>query len=137
MNQALLPAREYYRPQRAAELRRKADRVEWRELQVVGVLTATFVMGSPLALLAAWVGLVILEDFHRPPPLLTVALATLGTLEILVIAFGLVCWVRALRSCIQGYRQEASALEAEHHARYGTRNRAALPGAASVKQADE
>ena len=99
MNRRLLPKTKYYRPQRAAELRRKAERLErWSPLRVSKRLDL-------LALLALVLGLLAQVEGYS---LLVLALMT--------ISVGLkLLQVRASR-----LHSQADALEAEHQARYGT-----------------
>lgn len=95
MNGELLPKAEYYRLARAAELRRKADRLESLQPVLPWLMTGV--------LLTVFCGSVMWNDPGIP--------------FVFAVAFALL--QLALPKRIASYRREAAALEAEHEARNG------------------
>ena len=98
MKRDLLPKDEYYRPQRATALRRKADRLQWW-LRPRGGLV--FVVAAMLLL-------------HK------VVWHASGDRFAVIVTFLFVAMVSwAIRRQSEKLRGQATALEAEHQARYG------------------
>jgi hypothetical protein len=104
MNSCLPAPDDYYRPERARELRDQADRLETRGFWLSAAGMVLLFASGPALVFVLWNPVLLLL-----PAALTLALS----------------WGRAgLRRRLAGLRAEADALEAEHQARYG-----ALPSA--------